>query len=138
MAGSLLAAVERTRLWACGHLVMALGVTLPAVWPTSAAIVVSAVCVGGTFMVVTMAGMQEAGARAQNNPAAALGKMTTAFALGQILGPVCSAALRYLPSIDDMTSLRIALSIAAAALVASALWLFKSGAIHTKRNGHAV
>ncbi len=80
--------VGNRRLWILGHLVMAVGVALPVVAPGIAGILCAALLVGGTFMVITMAGMQEArhvaGARARPLMAA----MTAAFAVGQIAGPV--------------------------------------------------
>lgn len=81
------------RLWILGHFVMALGVALPVLVPGIAAIMVAALAVGGTFMVITMAGIQEArrvaGARARGLIAA----MTSAFAAGQIAGPLLVSAL---------------------------------------------
>src|SRR5216684_5368893 len=52
--------VSNRRLWIASHLLMAFGVALPVVWPGIAAIMVAALFVGGTFMVITMVGMQEA------------------------------------------------------------------------------
>src|SRR5205814_1647688 len=47
------------RLWSLGHLVMAVGVVLPVMWPGIASIMLSALLVGGAFTVITMAGFQE-------------------------------------------------------------------------------
>jgi MFS family permease len=47
-------------LWSLGQVVMAVGVVLPVVWPSIAGILGAALLVGGTFMVITMTGMQEA------------------------------------------------------------------------------
>src|SRR5262249_5672621 len=58
-----LAALPRTtnrRAWIVGHLVMASGIALPVIWPGLAAIMLAALAVGGTFMIITMAGLQEA------------------------------------------------------------------------------
>jgi len=78
--------VTNRRLWIVSHLVMALGVALPVIRPGIAATMLAALGVGGTFMVTTMVGMQEArevgGARAT----ALMAAMTSAFALGQIAG----------------------------------------------------
>jgi len=52
--------VSTRRLWIASHLVMAFGVVLPVIWPGIAAIMLAALFVGGTFMVITMTGMQEA------------------------------------------------------------------------------
>ena len=81
------------RLWIIGHLVMALGVALPLWRPGIAGIMIAALLVGGTFMVVTQAGMQEA--RAVGGPRATrlMAAMTAAFATGQVLDPLCVSAL---------------------------------------------
>ena len=69
---------------------MALGMAVAALRHDLAAVIVAALLVGGTFMVITQAGMvaarRLAGAAA---PAAAL--MTAAFAAGQIVGPLLAA-----------------------------------------------
>ena len=75
------------RLWILGHLVMALGVALPVFWPGVVGIMLAALLVGGTFMVITMAGMQEARLVAGEHARALMAAMTSAFALGQIAGP---------------------------------------------------
>jgi len=76
------------KVWAASQLVMAAGVLAPALQMKLFSLVLSAVCVGGTFMVMTMAGMQEArrvgGAAAPRLIAA----MTTALATGQLVGPL--------------------------------------------------
>ena len=85
--------LSHRRTWIAGNLAMALGVMLPVVANGLPAILIAAVFVGGTFMVITMAGMQEArrvaGARARPLMAA----MTSAFAVGQIIGPISVSAL---------------------------------------------
>lgn len=68
-------------------LVMAFGVALPAVHSSIATLVVSAICVGGTFMVMTMAGFQEARRVFSGSPTRLIAAMTAAFALGQLAGP---------------------------------------------------
>lgn len=80
--------VAPRRQWAGCQFVMAVGVVLPALDASLPALLVAATCVGGTFMVLTMAGMQEA--RRVAGPAAArlIAAMTAAFALGQMLGPI--------------------------------------------------
>jgi MFS family permease len=122
--------VNRPRVWAVSHLVMAAGVILPSLWPSPATIAIAALLVGSTFMVVTMIGMQEARARAPSNPTALLGLMTAAFAIGQLAGPVVSGALDLLPIGHD-TALADALQLAAFALVLSAVYLWR----HSVRHG---
>jgi MFS family permease len=75
------------RVWAVAQAVMALGVLATALRAELATLLLCAVCVGGTFVVATMAGLQEA--RRLAGPAAArwIAAMTAAFAAGQLLGP---------------------------------------------------
>src|SRR5256884_9216824 len=59
-AARLKQAVSHRAVWIGGHLVMALGIVVPLVVPGLSGIMTAALLVGGTFMVVTMAGMGEA------------------------------------------------------------------------------
>ena len=94
------------RLWSGGHLVMALGVAAPLLIPGMIGILAAAIGVGSTFMVVTMAGLQEG--RRIGGPRL-MARMTAAFAAGQIAGPLFVAALpSFLPA-----------SLAACALLAA-------------------
>ncbi len=115
------AAWPRRRLWAASHLVMAVGVALPAVSASLAALVASALCVGGTFMVVTMVGLQEARHVAQAAAQRLMAAMTAAFATGQLVGPlVVGAASAAGWPIDAV------LALAALGLVASAALLVQA------------
>lgn len=80
--------VGNRRLWALSHLVMALGVSAPVLWPTIGGIMVAALLVGGTFMVSTMSGLQEAQIVAGPHATTVMAAMTAAFATGQIGGPL--------------------------------------------------
>jgi len=98
LASTLLAArtgrlMSYRSLWILGTLVMAAGVLFPIVATGLAGIVVAAVCVGGTFMVNTMAGLQEARRLARANARVLMGAMTSAFAAGQIAGPLLVSVL---------------------------------------------
>lgn len=73
------------RVWGWAAVVMAVGVLLPALAQGLAVLLISAACVGGTFMVITMAGMQEA--RLQGG-ARLMAAMTASFACGQMVGPL--------------------------------------------------
>ena len=75
-------------------------------------------------MVITLAGVQEMRARAASpaHAASLVGRVTAAFALGQIAGPVLSAVLLRLGS----RGLMLALATGAAALFATAAWLWRS------------
>ncbi len=114
---------HRLRVWAASHLLMAAGVVLPSLWLAPMTIAIAALLVGSTFMVVTMLGMQEARARAPGNPAALLGLMTAAFAIGQLGGPVASGLLDLLPG-GHRAALGHALQLAAFGLTASAAYLW--------------
>jgi MFS family permease len=86
-------ALGNRRLWILGQMVMALGVMLPVFWPGMTAIILAALCVGGSFMVVTMVGMQEARQVAGAGARSLMAAMTAAFALGQIAGPLLVSGL---------------------------------------------
>ena len=116
---------NRLRVWACSHLLMATGVVLPTIWLSLETIAIAAFLVGGTFMVITMLGLQEARSRSPDNPTTILGSMTAAFATGQLAGPLASGALGLL-SIDHVAAVSMALQLAAIGLAMSAvaLWHF--------------
>jgi MFS family permease len=75
-------------VWAASQVVMAFGVLLHALLPNLLTTVLSAVCVGGTFMVATMAGIQHARQVAAERAPRLIAAMTAAFALGQLIGPL--------------------------------------------------
>jgi len=114
-AAALRSRVSNRRLWMASHLVMALGVALPVVWSGVAAIMLAALLVGGTFMVITMVGMQEARSVAGARATGLMAALTSAFALGQIVGPVI---VSYVVAASGNFS--VALMIASAVLVVSA------------------
>jgi MFS family permease len=105
-------------LWVAGHVIMALGVATPLVLGGIIGIVASALLVGGTFMAVTMVGMQEARREAGAGARRLMAAMTAAFAAGQIAGPLVVSALAALGS-----GYAASLLTAAALLVLSALAL---------------
>jgi len=108
--------------WAISHLVMAAGVVVPLVLPGLAGILIAALCVGGTFVVITQVGLQEARAVAGAGARALIAAMTSAFALGQILGPLCVAYL-----VQATGGFAGALIVASALLALSALALMRGG-----------
>ncbi len=85
--------ISHRLLWALAQLVMALGVVAPLALHGLTGILVAALCVGGSFMVVTMTAMQEALHVAGPHAAQLMAAMTAAFATGQILGPVFASLL---------------------------------------------
>ena len=115
---------NRLKVWAGAHVVMAFGVLLPVLWMSLAGVVAAALLVGGTFMVITMLGMQEARHRAHAQAAAVLGRMTAGFAFGQLMGPVVSGAIGRLSG-HAPSALHDALALAAAGLVLSAAYLWR-------------
>ena len=127
VAGRLMQRTSRLRVWAGSHLLMGIGALLPALWLQGWSVALSALLVGGTFMVATVAGIQEIRGRAQGDATALVSRMTTAFAIGQIAGPVMSSLLLHLPALAA-EGLSVALGVGAAALVASALWLWRQDA----------
>lgn len=106
--------------WIGSHFVMALGVVMPLVVPGLPGIMMAALLVGSTFVVVTLAGMQEARRVAGPHARALMAAMTSAFALGQIVGPVIVSLLA-----QSTGGFAPALMLAASALVLSALSLRK-------------
>jgi len=81
------------QLWTRAKWVLAAGVLAPALAVNVPTLLISAVCVGGTFMIITMAGLQEA-LRLGGAPASlAIGVMTAAFSAGQIAGPLTVSLL---------------------------------------------
>ncbi len=75
-------------IWALSHVVMAIGVAMPVLFPGVTGIVIAACCVGGTFMVATMTGLQEARIQAPDHASRLIAAMTATFAIGQIVGPL--------------------------------------------------
>jgi Uncharacterised MFS-type transporter YbfB len=85
------------------------------VWSGIVATMLAALLVGGTFMVITMTGMQEARSVAGARATGLMAALTSAFALGQIVGPLL---VSYVAAAGG--TFAMALSIACAALVVSA------------------
>ncbi len=117
-------AVDDRRLWATAHVLMAVGVVLPVLWPGLTAVLAAAFLVGGTFMVVTMAGLREARRVDSAAATAFIGALTAAFAVGQMLGPLAVgvvAGVRH--------GLEGALFVAAVVLLLSAAALWRSAVV---------
>lgn len=124
MAGWWMRRASRLQVWAVSHVLMGIGVLLPGLWLSGLTVALSALLVGGTFMIVTMAGVQEIRARARGEPTALVGRMTAAFALGQIAGPIASSLLLRMPALAA-NGLNLALQAGAVALLLSAVWLWR-------------
>ena len=117
IAGRLSARYSYRSIWLASQLVMAVGVALPVGWSGIGGIMASALSVGGTFVVATMAAMQE-GRRVAADPTSLIAAMTAAFAIGQILGPLVVSLAAEKP-----WGMNIALLSAAAVLLAGAVSL---------------
>lgn len=72
-------------VWIGATLVLTLGVALPLFSTQLMSLLIAAICVGGTFMVITQAGLQFA---KQLGGARFIAAMTSAFATGQMIGPL--------------------------------------------------
>lgn len=108
--------------YVAGCLVEATGVALSVVSPTPATIVISGIFLGGTFMAITAIGLGVARRLTQMAPQRAQAIMTSAFGVGQIVGPAIAGQMRETSGSFFAPSL-----IAAAALVvAAALGAFVS------------
>jgi MFS family permease len=125
VAGWAMRRATRLQVWAVSNVVMGAGVLLPSLWLNGWTVAASALAVGGTFMIVTLAGVQEVRARAQGDATPLVARMTAAFALGQIAGPIASSLLLHVPGFAQ-SGLDIALQIAAATLFVSAAWLWRA------------
>jgi len=124
LTARLLTLLSRRRLWAVAQFIMAVGVLLPAIHPGIASIALAALCVGGTFMVVTLLGMQEAHAVGGRHAQKLIAALTAAFALGQLAGPaVFSLGNAWLG-----LSLENSLFLAAAALLLGSALLWRPAA----------
>ena len=99
------------RVWALCQVFIAVGAMAPVVASNVGMLLVAAICIGGTFMILTMAGMQEARRVAGNAAPRLIAAMTAAFAMGQLLGPIVVSVL---PSSENPL---YAASIAAAVLL---------------------
>jgi MFS family permease len=130
VAGWLLRRASRLRVWSASQFAMGVGVLLPSLWRSGWAIALSALLVGGTFMVITLAGVQEIRACAPLDGTRLVARMTAAFALGQIAGPLLSTILAHWPGSREQ-ALDIALQVGALALLASAAWLWRRAGSHT-------
>lgn len=100
------------------HLLQAIGVALPAVFPHPAGVVIGAILFGGTFMGIVTLTFAVAG---EISPAArtrAIALLTTIYGVGQIVGPAVAGVL-----VARTGNYDLALLLAAGAIVAGAVLL---------------
>lgn len=117
---------SRRKVWAIAQGVMAVGTLLPLLQPALWVLAASAVLVGGTFMVTTMAGLQLARERMPANPTPLLARMTAGFAAGQIAGPLLVRVIGD-TRIAGWDALSLASAAASLLLATSSIWLWRDG-----------
>lgn len=88
VAGFVAHRLGRLPTWVIAHVVMALGLVVPVMLPQLTGVVLAAIAVGGTFVVITLLAMQEAQRLAGREAPIWLARLTTAFAAGQMAGPI--------------------------------------------------
>lgn len=104
-----------SRGYALACLVEAAGVAVSVAWRTEAGAFLAAVLVGGTFMGLTSLGLIRGRLFGGGDARRALALMTSAFGLGQIIGPSFAGALY-----DRLGSFAVPSGVAAAALMLAA------------------
>ena len=107
------------QLWAASQVVMAIGLLLPVFHPHILTIITAGLCVGGTFMIITMTGMKEAHRIAPPQDVMRhIAVMTVSFATGQMIGPVFASSVYGLTQ-----SFAVSLIITSAILIITAMTL---------------
>jgi len=107
------------QLWAASQIVMAAGLLLPVIHPHILTIITAGLCVGGTFMIITMAGIKEAHRIAlPQDVMRQIAVMTASFATGQMIGPVFASFVYGLTK-----SFAVSLIIASVILIITAMTL---------------
>ena len=108
--------VSNRRIWVASQGIMAVGLLLPVVAPGIVMMTVAGICVGGTFMIITMAGMKEAHRIAPAHDVTRhIAVLTASFATGQMIGPVFAS------SMHDLTgSFSVSLLVTSVALLVTA------------------
>jgi predicted MFS family arabinose efflux permease len=101
------------RAYALSCAVEAVGV-LCSLWNATAGILLAAVLLGGTFVGITALGLQAARAESAGDPRRALGLMTTAFSIGQIIGPSFAGHLRDATGSYNLPTIVAAIALAVA------------------------
>lgn len=124
LAAALAHRFGRLPTWMGAHVLMAIGVVLPVFLPNLVAIIVAAMAVGGTFVVITLLAMQEAQRHGGQQAPIWMARLTTAFATGQLFGPL------FVMGLGERLSL--SLLLAASVLLVTAVVLFKQWQLDKK------
>lgn len=119
----------RRYVWAVAQLIMTAGVLLPTMVFGITGLVFAAVCVGGTFMLITLLGLQEVRYQVGPNPQKWFAAMTAAFAVGQLCGPLIANVM-----LGIGWTLDAALWVSAFALLLSSFLLVSSPATKVARD----
>ena len=104
--------------FALACLIEAVGVAISVAWPSEAGVFLAAILVGGTFMGLTALGLEQARVLATGDPRRVMAFMTSAFGLGQIVGPAFAGVMSdwlgsfTVPSIAAMVALLVAAVLA--------------------------
>lgn len=104
------------RAFALACVVEAIGVIASVAWPSTPGVFVAAILVGGTFMALVALGFMRARELAQDAPRRPLALMTSAFGIGQIIGPYFAGIVS-----DHLGSFTVPSIVAAAALLVAAV-----------------
>jgi len=108
--------IDIARAFAVACLLEAAGVTASVLWIATPGVLLAAALLGGTFVGITALGLVGARQLSRGDPRHTLAMMTTAFGLGQTVGPAFAGIL------SDATGSFVAPSlVAAGALLVSAL-----------------
>ncbi len=117
IAGWLRRRFSSLQIWTASQFIMGTGVLIPVVWPTITGIALSGLMVGGTFMIITMAGMQEAHRVAPAGDVMRhIAALVSAFATGQMLGPVLASSIHTVTGNFDAVLLLTTASLIATTL----------------------
>jgi len=109
------------QIWAASQVIMAVGLLLPAIYPHIFTILTGGLCVGGTFMIITMTGMKEAHRVAPPQDVMRhIAVMTASFATGQMIGPLFASFVHELTK-----SFATSLIFASATLILTAILLLR-------------
>jgi predicted MFS family arabinose efflux permease len=114
------------------HVVQAVGIVLPVLSAHPAAVLVSAVLFGATFVGITALVVAFAGRNAAANPTRMIGVLTASFGLGQIIGPIVAGVLA-----ESGQGFEMALVLAAATVLFGAILLAVGGLLPARSPGKA-
>lgn len=106
--------------FALACLIEAAGVAVSVVWPTKLGVFLATILVGGTFVSLMALGMARARALATSDARRVLAWMTSAFGLGQIIGPLFAGMVA-----DRLSSFTAPSIAAAVALIVAAVLVNK-------------